>query len=71
MPKMTRKVRFDSPHSFSLLLVYHGDDSFVPKNTTVVVKRIPVPQGTGLLTRLGNAHRSHAMSVFLVFNFLK
>jgi len=39
--------------------VYIGDESFVPKNTTVVVKRVPVPSGTGLLSRLqGSQSRS-------------
>jgi hypothetical protein len=47
-------------HSSFFPLVYQGDDSFVPKNTTVVVKRIPVPQGTGLLTRLSHVHRGHS-----------
>lgn len=45
-----------------IVIVYNGDESFVPKNTTVVVKRIPVPPGTGLLTRLNaTAPRGHSL----------
>ena len=41
------------------LLVYNGDETFVPKNTTVVVKRIPVPSGTGLLRTNLTGSRGH------------
>lgn len=37
-------------------LVFTGDETYVPKNTTVVVKRMPVPSGQGLLSRLQNSH---------------
>ena len=32
--------------------VYEGEDSFVPKNASVVVKRMPVTGGNGILSRL-------------------
>lgn len=43
---------------FDETLVYSGDDTFVPKNTTVVAQRIPVPSGTGLLSRI-HGRNSH------------
>jgi hypothetical protein len=44
-----------------LALVYADDNSFVQKNTTVVVKRKAVPSGTvGLLARLQGATASPA-----------
>ena len=35
--------------------MFTGDDTYVPKNTTVVVRRRPVPAGQGLLSRLQNS----------------
>jgi hypothetical protein len=47
--------------------LYEGDDTFVPKNASVVAKRMPVPVGTGILSRLkarghGNGYASAAGS---------
>lgn len=42
-------------------VVYEGDESFVPKNASVVVKRMPVAGGNGLLTRLKNRNSAPAV----------
>jgi hypothetical protein len=37
-------------------VVHKDDDSIVPKNSTVVVKRKPTVAGAGLLTKLASVH---------------
>ena len=32
--------------------IFSGDDTYIPKNSSVVVKRVPKSKGTGLLHRL-------------------
>jgi hypothetical protein len=32
--------------------IFSGDDTYIPKNSSVVVKRVPKAKGTGLLSRL-------------------
>ena len=44
--------------------IFSGDDTYIPKNSSVVVKRVPKAKGTGLLSRLKGdaAYVSHLLA---------
>jgi len=57
-------------HLLVHFLGYNDDDELVPKNASLVVKRIPATAKNSLLSRLANRATSHHHTVMCVYGDL-